>query len=212
MHLKILLLALPFVSVLTSCDCYFRISGVVMDQSTNMPVSDVIVSRNEIDLHAIDPTATRTGHAGTYEFSGVSGNCNKIRLHYYKPRYQAVEQNNKTGMNDTVWLQPAAIPAIDPVQLVGTWELRKRVSNAGHIREKSGEYIEFKADGTCGAGKIGGDLRQTGTWKFDPETAEVIISIQETEKEDGAFILSLTAEELIVSDSSGISYLYRLKE
>lgn len=94
---------------LTSCDCQYHLSGVVLDKLTKKPIEDVAIGKT--DTTNLDNPFNRkimTRENGEYEIYGVAGRCDEITMFFAKDGYETqklIFQNNST---DTILLKPIA--------------------------------------------------------------------------------------------------------
>lgn len=95
--------------MLSGCDCYYQISGVVMDAHTKLPLSGVAISTTETpDPDHPNSQNTFSKGNGQFEVSGVAGVCDKVSLYFMHQDYirQAVTLSNNS--TDTIYLTPKA--------------------------------------------------------------------------------------------------------
>lgn len=104
-YVLILILALT----ISSCDCYYHLSGVVVDKTTRKPISNVAIGKTDTtDLDNPFNRKTYTDNAGKFELSGVSGRCNKITMYFSAKDYQTQKITFRNGARDTIYLQRKA--------------------------------------------------------------------------------------------------------
>lgn len=118
---------------LTSCDCQYHLRGVVLDQLTKKPISDVAIGKTDtIDLDNPFNGKTMTWENGAYEIYGIAGSCNEITLFFTKEGYETRKITLQNNSTDTIFLQPntnqpAAI--FDANEDFEVLELQKSVDN-----------------------------------------------------------------------------------
>jgi hypothetical protein len=94
---------------LTSCDCQYHLSGVVLDKFTNKPIQDVAIGKTDTtDLQNPFNRKTMTTENGTYEIYGVAGRCNEITMFFSKDGYETQKLVFPNNSTDTILLQPTA--------------------------------------------------------------------------------------------------------
>jgi hypothetical protein len=97
---KILLGLIVIIAI--SCDCQIRVSGKVLDFDSKLPIDKVSISEDTTDL---DNPYCITYKSGDFEFSHISGICDKVVLYFSKEGYKTQKitiENNKT---DTIYLK-----------------------------------------------------------------------------------------------------------
>jgi hypothetical protein len=76
---KILLGLIVIIAI--SCDCQIRVSGKVLDFDSKLPIDKVSISEDTTDL---DNPYCITYKSGDFEFSHISGICDKVVLYFAK--------------------------------------------------------------------------------------------------------------------------------
>jgi len=101
------------VSLLTSCDCFRHIQGVVVDAETGLPIADseVFIDYSSKDTLNNSKYKTYTDSTGVFEYtymkSGICG-CSKTKLLIKKQAYNDVVKKYKSyranANKDTIYL------------------------------------------------------------------------------------------------------------
>src|SRR5690554_5227583 len=92
---------------LTSCDCQYHLSGVVLDKLTKKPIRDVAIGKTDTtDLDNPFNRKTMTRENGDYEIYGTAGRCNEITMFFTKDGYETRKITFQNNSTDTILLQP----------------------------------------------------------------------------------------------------------
>lgn len=92
---------------LTSCDCQYHLSGVVLDKLTKKPIQDVAIGKTDTtDLDNPFNRKTMTRENGDYEIYGTAGRCNEITMFFTKDGYETRKITFQNNSTDTILLQP----------------------------------------------------------------------------------------------------------
>ncbi|UII30447.1 carboxypeptidase-like regulatory domain-containing protein [Fulvivirga ulvae] len=93
--------------VLTGCDCQYEISGVVLDEVTNMPVPYVAIGRTDAgDADTPFNRKTFTEKQGEFVFNGVTGSCDEATLYFSHQDYITEKVTLPNSSTDTIYLRP----------------------------------------------------------------------------------------------------------
>jgi hypothetical protein len=96
-----------FLLFLSSCDCHYHISGVVLDKFSKIPIQDVAIGKTDTtDLDNPFNSKTMTAENGSFEVNGIAGICNEITLFFTKDGYETQKIMFKNNSSDTILLQP----------------------------------------------------------------------------------------------------------
>ncbi len=127
---------------LTSCDCQYHLSGVVLDKLTKKPIEDVAIGKTDTtDLDNAFNRKTMTRENGDYEIYGIAGRCNEITMFFSKDGYETQKIIFLNNSNDTILLQPTA------KQQTAIFDFNK---NFGIVElEKSNDYPSSDKDTTA---------------------------------------------------------------
>ncbi|WP_298423081.1 glycoside hydrolase family 43 C-terminal domain-containing protein [uncultured Kordia sp.] len=71
--------------------------------------------------------------------------------------------------------------------VVGKWELFKMENSDGEVRETSGRWMDFQADGVLKGGNTFDTTNRTGNWEYNKETKELSISSEKKRPGEGTF-------------------------
>lgn len=92
---------------LTSCDCQYHLSGVVLDKLTKKPIQDIAIGKTDTtDLDNPFNRKTMTRKNGDYEIYGTAGRCNEITMFFTKDGYETRKITFQNNSTDTILLQP----------------------------------------------------------------------------------------------------------
>lgn len=92
---------------LTSCDCQYHLSGVVLDKLTKKPIQDIAIGKTDTtDLDNPFNRKTMTRENGDYEIYGTAGRCNEITMFFTKDGYETRKITFQNNSTDTILLQP----------------------------------------------------------------------------------------------------------
>jgi len=96
LKLTLIFIGLTF---LTSCDCYRKISGTVLDSKTGIPIQGVTVYNKDKDW-----VKTTTDSIGHFELSDVSGgfSCPPMKIILEASEYNATETSIPAGETRTI--------------------------------------------------------------------------------------------------------------
>ncbi len=81
--------------------------------------------------------------------------------------------------------------------IVGKWELFKLEDADGEVRESSGRWMDFQADGILKGGNSFDTTNRTGNWEDNKETKELTISSEEKRPGEGTFVVSWIDDKTI---------------
>lgn len=116
MKIRILLL-ICLSLLLNSCDCVFRLSGIVVDQTTKQPILNVEIAKTaDHDLKNDSQSKTYTNEKGEYDYFDIAGRCNKQMLSFTKKGYETLNVELKNNAVDTIFLQ--AIEKRKPLRFI----------------------------------------------------------------------------------------------
>lgn len=104
---------------LTSCDCYQRVSGIVIDKETGRPLQGVTVYNKNKEW-----SKTTTDTTGHFELSNVSGGfrCPPMTVIAEFKNYDKVEIKIPAGGQETIKLQRQGFQSKTTIQLMqGLW-------------------------------------------------------------------------------------------
>lgn len=94
---------------LTSCDCQYHLSGVVLDKVTKEPIENVAIGKTvTTDLDNPFNRKTMTRENGDYEIYGTAGRCNEIKMFFSKDGYETQKNIFPNNSTDTIFLQPTS--------------------------------------------------------------------------------------------------------
>jgi len=94
----------------TSCDCFYNLSGVVLDRNNLKPIQGVFIGKTDTaNLENPFNGKTRTSQNGTYEINGIAGSCNTIKMYFSKEGYRTQKVMLFNNSTDTIFLQPNTI-------------------------------------------------------------------------------------------------------
>ena len=100
------LLIISLILTFSSCDCYYHLSGTVIDKNTGEPISNVAIGKTDTtDLDNPFNRKTYTDEKGKFEVSGVSGRCNKITMYFSGKGYLTQKRVFRNGVSDTIYLE-----------------------------------------------------------------------------------------------------------
>lgn len=81
--------------------------------------------------------------------------------------------------------------------IAGKWELFKMEDSNGEVRETSGRWMDFQADGVLKGGNSLDTTNRTGKWEYNKETKEVSISSEEKRPGEGTFVVNWINDKTI---------------
>ena len=106
MRQKFTLIFILFLT-LTSCDCQYQLSGIVLDKLTKKPIENVAIGKTDTtDLDNPFNRKTMTRENGEYEIYGIAGRCNEITMFFSKDGYETQKIIFPNNSTDTILLQP----------------------------------------------------------------------------------------------------------
>jgi len=106
-------------TLLTSCDCYQRVAGTVIDKETGKPLRGVTVYNKNKEW-----SKTTTDTTGHFELSNVSGGfrCPPMTVIADFKNYDKVEIKVPAGEQKTIKMQRLALQSKTTIQLIqGLW-------------------------------------------------------------------------------------------
>jgi len=106
-------------TLLTSCDCYQRVAGTVIDKETGKPLQGVTVYNKNKEW-----SKTTTDTTGYFELSNVSGgfHCPPMTVIADFKNYDKVEMKIPAGGQETIKMQRLVIQSKTTIQLMqGLW-------------------------------------------------------------------------------------------
>ncbi|WP_420573009.1 lipocalin-like domain-containing protein [Kordia sp.] len=96
----------------------------------------------------------------------------------------------------------------------GKWELIKMETADGEVRESTGRWMGFLADGELQGGNTPGTINRTGTWSYNEETQELTIGSDKNLSGEGTFKVDWIDKDnmkLLIQQGRKV-YLTRIKE
>jgi hypothetical protein len=127
---------------LTSCDCQYHLSGVVLDRLTKKPIENVAIGKTDTtNLDNPFNSKTMTQKNGDYEIFGIAGRCNEITMYFSKDGYETQKMIFPNNSTDTILLQPTA------KQQTAIFEFNKDFEIVE--RKKSNDYPSSDKDTTA---------------------------------------------------------------
>jgi len=104
--MKIITLTFILFLTLTSCDCQYHLSGIVLDNLTKKPIQDVAIGKTDTtDLNNPFNRKTMTMQNGDYEIYGIAGNCSEVKMFFSKAGYQTQKMTFQNNSIDTILLK-----------------------------------------------------------------------------------------------------------
>lgn len=97
-----LLLTFLTITFLTSCDCYQKVGGTIIESKTGQPIKDLVVYNKNKTW-----SKTKTDLAGHFKLSNVSGGmtCPPMTIVVENKEYKRVEIDIPTGSDQTIKLE-----------------------------------------------------------------------------------------------------------
>ncbi len=106
-------------TLLTSCDCYQRVAGTVIDNETDRPLQGVTVYNKNKEW-----SKTTTDATGHFELSNVSGGfrCPPMTVIADFKNYEKIEIKIPAGGQETIKMQRLALQSKTTIQIMqGVW-------------------------------------------------------------------------------------------
>lgn len=93
---------------MTSCDCQYHLTGVVLNKLTKKPIQDVAIGKTDsTKLGNPFNRKTMTTEKGFYEIFGIAGRCNEVTMYFSKYGFETQKIQLSNNSTDTILLQPA---------------------------------------------------------------------------------------------------------
>lgn len=87
--------------IVSSCDCVYNVSGVVIDESTNKPITAVTISRT------VDATSkvAHTDELGNFSEQVILRHCNQVTRFLSKEGYEIKRVRLENNSHDTLYMK-----------------------------------------------------------------------------------------------------------
>lgn len=117
--IRLLFITISFVVIINSCDCSIKVTGVILDKETGLPIDSVAIGRTDtIDLDNPFNDKAYSDSTGKYNYHRISGSCNTVILYFIKKGYKTLKIETKINKNDTIKMTPEGtrLPSARPIR------------------------------------------------------------------------------------------------